>query len=406
MKRIFFLGLLVILGSFLTDLYFLRKNRLKTELNSSQKEILETSEKLKSPSIEGFGFNECLSTEYLIYTKYDEPKEGGNIQKIIGYQNNKFGLYIYSEEVFIKIADSLVNTNGGDWGYVLIPYNVRDYDDNKWGKIFGLLSRKHLIPIIQLWDVSLENYKEETEKAAKFLNKFQWPIKKKYLSAYNETNDARFWKSKLDPEGYARVLNYTIKIFKDLDTDFFVMNGAFNTTAPTSAGYLDQIEYMKRMNNSVPGIFSKLDGWASHPYPQPGFVGKPEDLGRSSIRAYEWELGLLSSQFGIDSSKLPVFITETGWPHKEGDSFNQTFYSAEEVASFFKRSFEDVWLKDERVVAITPFTVYYDPPFDHFSWVRKDGYPYPQYETVKSLKKVAGKPPIIKKVEKEVISCN
>ena len=43
-----------------------------------------------------------------------EPSPDDDIQKIIGYQNNKFGLYVYSTENFIKKADELVNSNGGD----------------------------------------------------------------------------------------------------------------------------------------------------------------------------------------------------------------------------------------------------------------------------------------------------
>ena len=214
-----------------------------------------------------------------------EPSPSDDIQKIIGYQNNKFGLYIYSTENFIKKADELVNSNGGDWGYVLIPYNVKDYDESKWMRVFNLLNSKHLIPIIQLWDVSPDSYEKETKKAVEFLDSFPWPVKNKYISIYNEPNDARFWKDNLDPRGYAKILDFTIDEFKKKSKEFFMLNGAFNSTAPTSEGYMEEREFMREMNASVPGVFGKLDGWASHPYPQPGFVGLPTDTGRGSIRA-------------------------------------------------------------------------------------------------------------------------
>lgn len=321
-----------------------------------------------------------------------EPSSEDDVQKIIGYQNNKFGLYIYSTENFIKKADELINSNGGDWGYVLIPYNVRDYDETKWKKIFGLLNSKHLIPIIQLWDVNLDSYQKETKEAVEFLDNLQWPIKNRYVSVYNEPNDARFWKDSLDPEGYARILNFTIDEFKKINKDFFLLNGAFNSTAPSVAGYMDEVEFMRKMNAEIPGIFEKLDGWASHPYPQPGFVGLPTDRGRASIRAYEWELDILNYEFKVNN--LPVFITETGWPHSEGTVFNYNYYDAEKVADYIKYAFEKVWLIDDRVVSITPFTVYYDPPYDNFSWVGKNGEGYKQFQTILSLKKVAGKPPV------------
>jgi hypothetical protein len=323
-----------------------------------------------------------------------EPSPDDDIQKNIGYQNNKFGLYVYSTGDFIRKADEMINTNGGDWGYVLIPYNVRDRDGGKWRELFDLLAQKHLIPIIQLWDVSLDDYEDETRNAAKFLDNLNWPIKHRYISAYNEMNDSRFWKGKLDPEGYAKVLEYTIEAFNSRDEDFFILNGAFNSTAPNGNGYMEQLAYMRKMNDSVPGIFEKLDGWASHPYPQPAFTGLPTDTGRVSIRAYEWELAVLQNEFDVDTTNLPVFITETGWPHAEGENYNSNFYNAETVSKYIKQAFEDVWLKDDRVVAVTPFTIYYDPPFDHFSWVDKDGHGYMQFDVIKQMRKVQGKPPV------------
>ncbi|NCT55928.1 hypothetical protein GW755_03745 [bacterium] len=325
----------------------------------------------------------------------DVDQESLNIQSNIGYQNNKFGLYIYRVDDFAIKAAEMVNSNGGDWGYVLVPYNVTEYDSKKWDSFFAILKEYHLIPVIQLWDISKDpqDMLRDTKKSAQFLNSLNWPIKNRYISVYNEVNDERFWKSGINPEEYAWVLDKTIDIYKNENSDFFILNGAFNASAFTGPGYLSEDTFLLRMDNSVPGIFSKLDGWASHPYPHiNGYLGTPEDTGRNSIRAYEWELEILERSYGVKD--LPVFITETGWPHAEGKNINLNYEKESTVSQYIKRSFENVWLTDNRVVAVTPFTIKYDPPFDHFSWIKSNGDTYQMFDTIKGMSKIAGKPPV------------
>ncbi len=324
-------------------------------------------------------------------------------------KNNKVGLYIYAEVAeFSELASEMANSNGGDWGYVLIPYNVKDYDESRWNTLFDRLAGLHLIPIIQLWDLDLNSEKtdKQIEKSAQFLNSLKWPIKERYISAYNETNDAKFWKGKVDPEGYAEVLEKTIKEFKKHNEDFFILNGAFNASARTGRDVLDEETYLIRMNKKIPGIFKMLDGWASHPYPQPNFSGSKNGYGRDSIRAYEWELSLLATHFGVKD--LPIFITETGWAHKESeDPNNKTKYTFNQyqVADNIKYTFENVWLPDDRIMAVTPFTIRYDSPFDNFSWVTKNNSPYPQFTAIKSIKKVEGKPQIVSYYKSKEFKC-
>jgi len=335
------------------------------------------------------------------------PIEEQNIQKNIGYQNNKFGLYIYQIDDFARRASEMINSNGGDWGYVLVPYNVKDYDSKKWNSFFEVLNQKHLIPIIQLWDLS-EDPKDairDTKKSAKFLNSLNWPIKKRYVSVYNEVNDERFWRGGLDPKEYARVLNYTIDIYKYENKDFFMLNGAFNASARNGSGYISEDEYLRQMNEEVGGIFKKLDGWASHPYPHiNGYLGLPTDTGRDSVRAYEWELNILDNEYGVKN--LPVFITEAGWPHAEGENYNSSYVNEDTAAEYLKYAFEKVWLPDDRVVAITPFTIRYDEPFDHFSFIKKDGSTYKVFDVLKDMPKQAGIPPVIETHDPLYKYCN
>ena len=328
----------------------------------------------------------CRTTGVIEYLYYKEPSEEE-------FRNNKFGLYIYAEERrFFDLAEELVNSNGGKWGYVLIPYNVKDRDLRKWERVFITLRSKKLIPIIQLYDVDVEHYEAQTTGAVGFLNRFVWPIKNRYISVYNEPNDARFWKGEVNPEKYAEVLDFTITAFRNENPNFFMINGAFNVSAPTSLPtYIDSFVYMRRMDEAVPGIFERLDGWASHSYPQPNFSGPPLATGRWSIRAYENELNYLKNELNVEK-ELPVFITETGWAHAEGERYNYSFLPASKVAEYTQTAYEEVWLKDNRVWAVTPFTIWYNPPFDHFSWINRDGEPYEHFEAVKSMEKVEGNP--------------
>ncbi|TXI31248.1 MAG: hypothetical protein E6Q58_05380 [Niabella sp.] len=407
-KRFIIAVSIILVCIFLLNLIFSFK-KLKENLAYITTPTFPENQPIKNQDIEDQNPNAAqCSYEDLIVEHINKPSDSDNIQKNIGYQNNKFGLYVYAEvSDYIDKADELANSNGGEWGYVLIPYNVKDRNLDRWSHVFELLYEKKLIPIIQLWDLDIDDEEEELKQikgSAKFLNSLKWPITKKYISAYNEVNDAKFWKGKIDPEGYATVLNTTIEEFKKLDKDFFIMNGAFNASARTGGDYLDARTFMRRMHKQMPGIFTRLDGWASHPYPQPNFTGSPKATGRDSIRAYEWELEILKEDFDVNTDRLPVFITETGWPHKEGENDNRSYLDKYKTADYIKEAFENVWLKDDRIVAVTPFTVRYDEPFDHFSWITKEGNNYPQFDAVKSIKKVKGNPPYVEySVEKRLV---
>ena len=320
--------------------------------------------------------------------------------------NNKFGLYIYAErQDYFEKAAELVNSNGGSWGYVLIPYNVKDRDTKKWRRVFEDLNRLKLIPVIQLWDVDLENFEKQTKGSANFLDSFDWPIKQRYISVYNEVNDSKFWYGKIDPTGYAKVLSYTIDKFKQEDPDFQIMNGAFNVSAGNTKETVDSFYYMKKMNDAVPGIFNKLDAWAAHPYPQPNFSGDPRSTGRWSIKAYDEELDFLKKYLGLNK-ELPVFITETGWAHQDGITRSRPFLSEQKAAENYKIAFEEVWLKDPKVRAVMPFTIKYDEPFDHFSWIKNsDGENYLQFDLIKTIPKIAGTPPNLVKGSYKVPDC-
>ncbi|PIP64854.1 hypothetical protein COW96_00270, partial [Candidatus Roizmanbacteria bacterium CG22_combo_CG10-13_8_21_14_all_33_16] len=104
---------------------------------------------------------------------------------------------------------------------------------------------------------------------------------------------------------------------------------------------------------------------------------------------YQWELELLK-ELGVEK-ELPVFITETGW---DGNSVNRGT-----VANNYQIAYEQVWLTDDRVKAVTPFVLdYQGDPFLGFSWKKINSQEYyQQFDTIKSMNKIKGDPEIIEK---------
>ncbi|HUV71807.1 MAG TPA: hypothetical protein VMW25_02250, partial [Clostridia bacterium] len=180
---------------------------------------------------------------------------------------------------------------------------------------------------------------------------------------------------------------------KGKNQNFKILNAGLDLAAPNSKETMDAYYFLREMKAEVPDIFEKLDGWASHSYPNHGFVGKPWETGKVSIKGYEWELWVLKNHFGLQKT-LPVFITETGWPS------GTKYYDEVTAATYLKDALERVWLEDDRVVAVTPFVLNYQSElFAPFSWFDKDGQPYPQYNLVKSMPKESWWPKQINQYE-------
>ncbi len=324
--------------------------------------------------------------------------------------NNKFGIHIISptpEEA--SPAASLVNSSGGDWGYITVLVESKNRDENKWKTFFNDLRRRHLIPLVRLatqpeGDHWKRPYDGEEQAWADFLDNLNWPTKNRYVVVYNEPNHGREWGNTVDAGDYARTLDKTISALKKKSPDFFIINGGLDAATPNKLpAYLDEENFLRAMNDAVPGIFNRLDGWSSHSYPNPGFIGSPDDNGKGSIRTWVWELQKLR-ELGLQKT-LPVFITETGWKHAEGMVLDKNLPSAEKVAEYYKKAFEQAWTSNQ-IVAVTPFLLnYQESPFDHFSFKKYTGekqnqkilaaeYPdyLPPFYTLQQMIKSAGSP--------------
>lgn len=325
--------------------------------------------------------------------------------------NNRFGIHIIQaipDEA--SPAAQLVNTNG-DWGYITVLVESKDRNHDKWQNFFNDLRRRHLIPLVRLATQPEGNfwklpYEGEEQAWADFLDALNWPTKNRYIIIYNEPNHAKEWANLVDAASYAKVLDKTITALKNKNQDFFVLNAGFDASAPPRyPEHEDQLTFMKQMDEAIPGIFGKLDGWVSHSYPNPAFAGSPDAAGKGTVRTWLWELQALRG-FGV-TKNLPIFIAETGWKHAEGLSYDPSLPSVETVADYYQNAFENAW-NSNRIVAVTPFLLsYQDSPFDHFSFKKITGerqaktilgveYPdspyYPMYHTLQALSKIKGKP--------------
>lgn len=152
---------------------------------------------------------------------------------------------------------------------------------------------------------------------------------------------------------------------------------------------MDEITFLEKMHAAHPDVFETIEGWTSHSYPNPGFVGHPEGIGRGTARTYLWELSYLG-RFG--KGHLPVFITETGWRHN-GATGTRGIPSPTTVGNYLKQAYQSAW-NDRRVIAVTPFLLnYQDDLFSEFSW-RKLGSEefHDMYALVQQMEKVKAEP--------------
>ncbi|OGK15955.1 hypothetical protein A2690_00685 [Candidatus Roizmanbacteria bacterium RIFCSPHIGHO2_01_FULL_39_12b] len=311
--------------------------------------------------------------------------------------NNKVGIGLaVPDENDIKDAANLVNGNGGEWGYTTLIIQDNDRDFSKWQGVCNKLRTARLIPIFRLathldggsW---VRPGNRDAIEWASFLNKLNCTTKDLYIVLFNEPNHAPEWGGLVDPKDYADTALFFAKTLKNTNSNFFVMLAGLDQAAPQRPpNYYDAGQFWKDVLAVQPYIFDHIDGLVSHCYPNPGFSASPHKRGRNSIGCYEWELSILSN-LGI-SKELPVFITETGW-HSNGGN----------LAENYRVAYEDLWLKDFRVRAVTPFILSYaGAPFEQFSWKRSEAIMKPnstntpffdQYYTVSNIAKIKGNPP-------------
>lgn len=313
--------------------------------------------------------------------------------------NNKFGVHILFP-LEIEKAAQLVNSNGGDWGYVTVPIQAGDKDLDKWQRFMNDARKLHVIPIIRLategdyfnTSVWKKPSFEDVLDFANFLDSLDWPTKNRYIVVFNEPNRSDEWVGATDPSEYAEILSYAVNIFKSKNQDYFVISGGLDNAAANISGKsMNEYAFMQGMNDAVPGIFNQIDGLGSHSYPNPGFKQPPFILTSQSIYSFSYEKNL---SYRLSGKDLPIFITETGW------SANEVSY--ENIASYFSSAFNFVW-SDENIVAVTPFLLQAGSgPFEQFTFIGRSG-KNKIYEAIERLPKIKGQPILNAKESEENI---
>lgn len=316
---------------------------------------------------------------------------------------NIFGLHLTQTSDILN-AKNIINSTGGDWGWATIVIPLNQLNKETWQNFFDNCRKYHIIPILRLATYGDgDNWKQPTQSdidtLANFLNCLNWPTKQQYLILFNEPNHGQEWGGVVDIKSFVDISIYSYQKFKSLNQNFFILNGALDLATPENPPlYKSAQNFYQEIYNYKPEYFDNIDGIASHSYPNHGFIGTPKDTGQHSILGYQWELEFIK-KLGVKKD-FPVFITETSWPHKEGiNKRNNNFYTTTTTAKFLSESL-DIWAKDTRVKAVTPFTFNYpNEPFDHFSWLDSNETLYPTYQTIIDSPKNQNHPQQITKYE-------
>lgn len=309
--------------------------------------------------------------------------------------DNVFGLHLTQPQDIFKAKD-IINSSDGDWGWATIVIRTNQLNHQMWQDFFDNCRKFHIIPIIRLATVpENDNWKKPSEsdidKLAVFLNSLNWPTKERHIILFNEINHGSEWGGEVDIKNFTDISIYTYQKFKKMNESFIVLSSALDLAAPENPPETKSAQNIyQEIFNYKPEYFDNIDAIASHSYPNNGFIGTPKDTGQHTIKGYQWELDFIK-KLGI-KKKYPIFITETGWPHREGESKNNNFYSCETSANFLEIALND-WQKDPNIKAITPF-IYNFPyqPFDHFSWVDKNEKLLPSYQKIVDMPKCKNKP--------------
>ncbi len=274
------------------------------------------------------------------------------------------------------------NTDDTDpWYYVTIPYSLKDAANrDEWQLYFDQAKQLRVIPIVRLVTEPDGNvWKEPTRADVVFqldaLSKLDWPTSKKRIIIFNEVNHAKEWGGRIDPAGYTRLLRFASQWARSIDNEFVILPAAMDLASTNGDATADAFSYWNAVFKEDPEIMSYIDAWNSHSYPNPAFSAPPTTRGQNSLLGYEHELKYLENQ-GV--RVLPVYITETGW--------EANWLTSRRLSAWYKYAVEEIWLPDDRIVAVTPFVFRGAPgPFDKFSFLDSEGKPTLQHEAFEKV---------------------
>jgi hypothetical protein len=228
----------------------------------------------------------------------------------------------------------------------------------------------------------------------------------------NEPNRGDEWGGRADPAAYARFLRDVSAALRPLG--YTVLNAPLDQYCPNTndaridgVRYVDAESFLDGMQAAAPDFYRWIDGWASHAYPQGPFAAPPGEQSfkvdflngaenprrqaaepgvvNRGINGYLFDLQKLRS---YGAPELPVWVTETGWRHRESNGPSPDNHGAVlSEAEAAERTLLALggpgdgspavgytpWLHDSRVRAVVFFGFDGDPrQWGHSSWLEMD----------------------------------
>ncbi len=311
-----------------------------------------------------------LLTIFILFSLFFAPK---------AFARPALGIHLLDPNELTQAID-LIEGTAENPGAVTVVLRADDHNLAKWQQFFDIASRHNIKPIIRLaTNMESDGWRRPNSRDlihhATFLNFLDWHSDTLPIIIFNEPNHAVEWGGAVDPRSYADILTSAANIFHHKSKTYLVLPAGLDAAAPNSSVTMDSLVFLRQMLSANPDLISYIDGWTSHSYPNPGFVGSPYANGKSSIRGFTHELTFLKKYSPRD---LDVYITETGW--------KKTPQNALRLPEYYSYAVNEVWVESQ-IKAITPFVfAAASGPFQAFSFTNPDGSPTPQYLALQKLK--------------------
>lgn len=302
-------------------------------------------------------------------------------QPVSAQEVSKIGVHILHPEELEKSSDLLrVSESQDDWHYVTIPFTYQDLERKaQWTRFFARARELRVIPIIRLatevqGDAWIVPDRKHIVDQLTFLGSVEWPTTERRIIVYNEVNHAKEWGGSIDPTAYADVLTFVASwAHTEPERNFVVLPAALDLAASNGGQTREAFTYFNQLLQADEHLFSYIDAWNSHSYPNPGFSAAPQNTGKNSLRGFTYELAYVKEKTGKD---YPVYITETGW--------ETTTRLDRWLPSYYTYAMQHIW-SHPQVVAVTPFVLKGAPgPFAGFSFLDGNDQPTSQYHALQT----------------------
>lgn len=295
----------------------------------------------------------------------------------VGARDFGMGVHILHPDELVLL---LPHRGSSEKFYVTVPYLLSDRRTSTWNSFFELSRENDITPIVRLssdFDFDAGHWKVPTRKelvdGISFLTSLRWEGER-IVVMFNEPNHAKEWGGSIDPEGYADVAMFVASWLHTEPGDYLVLPAGLDSSAPNSSITMESFLFWNWVFSRQPDLVNWINGWTSHSYPNPGFVGSPYSIGKQSLRGFETELDYLGR---FSKQDLSVYITETGW--RQTKSINRV------LSSYYEYAYKNIW-SHPQVKAVTVFLLQGSPgPFEEFSLLTPSGTPTPQLDALNQL---------------------